>query len=121
MKIRSTVLLSTAPLSRRRRGRSVWAFVGFLALFLILLLMITKIYLPRALADFKGADERGRRLIGLHALLLMSVILVILGLSLIMIFRIGRYFFPGNRQKRVKTEYTDAWAESGKRMKTPED
>jgi quinol-cytochrome oxidoreductase complex cytochrome b subunit len=106
---------------RRRRGRSVWAFIGFLALFVILLVMVTKVYLLRALADFNGADERGRRLIGLHALLLMSVILAILGLSLMLIFRIGRYFFPGNREKLAKTTYTDAWEEAGKRMKPPEE
>ena len=106
---------------RRRRGRSVWAFVGFLALFCILLVMVTKVYLLRALADFNGADEKGRRLIGLHALLLMSVILAILGLSLMLIFRVGRYFFPRNREKLGKTEYTDAWSEAGKRIQTPKD
>jgi len=105
----------------RRGGRSIWAFVGFLALFCILLVMVTKVYLLRALADFNGADERGRRLIAVHALLMMAAILATLGLSWMLIFRIGRYFFPGKKEKRVKTEYTDAWEEAGKRMKTPEE
>ncbi len=104
-----------------RAGRSVWAFVGFLGLFCILLVLVTKVYLLRALADFHGADERGRKLIGLHALLLMSLLLVILGLSWVLIFRVGRYFFPSRYRKVEKTTYTDVWAEAGKRMKPPEE
>ena len=105
----------------RRRGKSVLPFVGFLSLFCLLLLMVTKLYLLRALNDFNGADERGRRLIALHALLLMSAVLVILGLSWMLIFRIGRYFFPNPKPPRVKTKYVNAWEEAGKRMKTPEE
>ncbi|MGD0464388.1 MAG: hypothetical protein ABSB74_18040 [Tepidisphaeraceae bacterium] len=99
----------------------MWAFVGFLGLFCILLVLVTRVYLLRALADFNGADERGRKLIALHALLLMSLLLVILGLSLILIFRIGRYFFPQRSKTPDKTKYTDAWAEAGKRMRPPEE
>jgi hypothetical protein len=95
--------------------------VGFLGLFCALLMLVTKVYLLRALADFNGADERGRKLIGLHATLLMLMVLVILGLSLVLIFRVGRYFFPDRYRKREKTNYTDAWAEAGKRMKPPEE
>ena|ERR1700722_1271930 len=105
----------------RHSGRSVWAFVGFLGLFCILLVLVTKLYLLRALTDFNGADERGRKIIGLHALLIMFLLLVILGLSLILIFRVGRYFFPQRYRKFEKTNYTDAWAEAGKRMKPPEE
>jgi uncharacterized BrkB/YihY/UPF0761 family membrane protein len=108
-------------MTTRHQGRSIWAFIGFLALSFFLLMMVTRVYLLRALADFHGADERGRRLIGAHALLLLSVILAILGLSWILIFRIGRYFFPQPREPLAKTKYTDAWSESGKRMKTPEE
>jgi quinol-cytochrome oxidoreductase complex cytochrome b subunit len=112
--------LTQIPAARRRAGRSVWAFVGFLALFCILIFLLSNFYLPQALSAFKVADERGRRLLALHALLLMCAILVILGLSLILFFRIGQYFFPRNRERLAKTQYTDAWAESAKRMKTPE-
>ena len=104
-----------------RQRATVWAFVGYLALFVILLLLVTKVYLLRALADVKGADPEGRKLLGAHALLLMSLILTILGISLILIFRIGRYFLPRTKVNEPKTKYTDAWAESVKRMKTPEE
>jgi hypothetical protein len=104
-----------------RSARSVWAFVGFLGLFCVLLVMVTRFYLLGALADFNGADERGRKLIAVHALLMLSVVLVILGLSWILIFRIGRYFFPGGGTREPKTKYTDAWTEAGKRMRPPEE
>jgi hypothetical protein len=104
-----------------RFGKSVWAFVGFLAMFCILLLLVTKVYLLPALAAFNAGDERERKLLGVHALLLMLAILVILGLSGILIFGIGRYFLPRKRQIEPKTTYTDAWTEAGKRLRGPED
>jgi hypothetical protein len=112
-------LFTCSPVSRS--ARSVWAFVGFLGLFYILLAMVTKFYLLGALADFHGADERGRKLIAAHALLMLSVVLVILGLSWLLIFRIGRYFFPRGGPREPKTKYTDAWSEAGKRMRPPEE
>jgi len=107
--------------ARRHEGKSVWPFVGFLALFCALLVLVTKLYLLRALADFNGADEKGKKVIGLHATLVMSLLLVILGCSMVLLFRIGRYFFPQRFKPRTKTKYTDAWTEAGKRMKTPEE
>lgn len=95
--------------------------MGFLALFVILLLLVTKVYLLPAMADAKGANAEGKKLLGAHALLLMSLVLTILGASLLLIFRIGRYFLPGARGNEPRTKYTDAWAESAKRMKTPEE
>jgi hypothetical protein len=103
-----------------RVGKSIWAFVGFLALFCLLLLLVTKVYLLPALAAFNAGDERERKLLGVHALLLMLAILVILGLSAILIFGIGRYFLPRKRQIEPKTKYTDAWTEAGKRINPPD-
>ncbi len=109
----------------QRLGRSIWAFVGFLALSYFLLAMLTKVYLLRALEDFKSADEAGKKLIGIHALLLMCAVLIVLGLCWMLIFRVGRYFFPGQGQQpdqgEPKTKYTDAWTEAGKRMRPPEE
>ena len=107
---------------RPHAGRSVWAFVSFLALFCLVLGLLTELYLPQALTAFKAADERGRRLLAVHALLLMCAVLAILALSWMMIFRVGRYFFPPRGgTKEAKTEYTDAWTEAGKRMRPPEE
>ena len=39
--------------------------------------------------------------------------------GLLIAFRIGRFFIPRPVAGRKKTEYVDAWAESGRRMGTP--
>ena len=108
-----------SPQLTRQSGRSVGPFIAFLVLFLILLLVVSHWYLLPALDAFNHADARGRRLLGLHALLLMSLLLVILILFLVILFRVSRYFFPGPPRPRIKTKYVDAWAEAGKRMPPP--
>jgi hypothetical protein len=94
-------------------------FIAFLALFVVLLVVVSHWYLLPALDDFNHADARGRRLLGLHALLLLSLLLVILILFLVILFRVSRYFFPGPSRPRTRTKYVDAWAEAGKRMPPP--
>jgi hypothetical protein len=103
----------------RHRGRSVWPFLGFMLISMGLIWVVTRIYLLKALTDFNTADAKGRRLIGLHALLVMSLVLVVLLGVLVVIFRVGRFFFPRPFVKRTSTQYTDAWAEAGKRMQPP--
>jgi hypothetical protein len=110
-------MMSRAP--ARQSGRSVGPFIAFLALFLILLLAVSHWYLLPALDASNHADARGRRLLGLHALLLMSLLLIILILFLVILFRMSRYFFPGPSRPRIKTKYVDAWTEAGKRMQPP--
>ena len=85
------------------------------------LLAVTKFHLLGALADFHRADERGRKLIAVYALLGTCAVLLILGLSWILIFRIRRYFFPPGGGREPKTKYTDAWSEAGKRLRPPEE
>jgi len=102
-----------------RPARSIAPFVAFLVLFAVLLVVVSHWYLLPALHDFNHADARGRRLLGLHALLLLSLLLVILFLFLVMLFRVGRYFLPGPFRPRTRTKYVDVWSEAGKRMQTP--
>ncbi len=98
--------------------RSVWPHFAFMGLFTILLIVVSHWYLIPALEAFSGADPKERRLLSLHALLLMSVLLILLGLFLVLIFRLGRSLLgPSGRGK--PTQYVDAWTESGKRLKTP--
>jgi uncharacterized BrkB/YihY/UPF0761 family membrane protein len=108
------------PISRRR-GRSVWPFVIFLGFFAILLTIVSRWYLLPALDAFNHADARGRKLLAVHALLVMSLVLFILVVSMILIFRVGRFFFPGPPRVKTITKYTDAWAEAGKRLETKKD
>jgi heme/copper-type cytochrome/quinol oxidase subunit 2 len=89
-----------------------------MGLFTILLVVVSRWYLIPALTAFSSADPQQRRLLSLHALLLMSVLLILLALFLILIYRLGRSILgPSGRGK--PTQYVDAWAESGKRLKPP--
>jgi uncharacterized BrkB/YihY/UPF0761 family membrane protein len=109
------------PQLLRHRGRSVFAYVGFLVVFVIILLIVSDGYLLPALRDYNKADTNARKILGTQALLVMSAVLVLLVLILSLIFRLGRHFFPGPTAPPTKTQYTDAWTESGKRMQPPKD
>jgi hypothetical protein len=80
-------------------------------------------YLFPALEVYLDAKQRGdkggARAISATAMILMGVLLFILFCGVLLTFRLGRLFFPRPRGPRTKTEYVDAWAESGRRMGTP--
>ncbi len=105
----------------RMRGASVWAFVAFLAMFGILLWIVSTWYLLPALDAFNHGDSHGKKILTAQAWLLMALVLMILGMMMIMLFKISRMFFPRPFVKREKTQYTDAWTEAGKRFKSPPD
>ena len=53
---------------------------------------------------------------------MLIVVLFVLFAGLVLTFRLGRFLFPRQPTARAKpTEYVDAWAEAGRRMKTPGD
>jgi hypothetical protein len=104
------------PRQFRRTGRSVLPFVFFLGFFAILLWVVSRWYLLPALDAFNHADARQRKLLAVHALMVMSLILVFLIVMMILMFRVGRFFFPGPPHVRTMTKYVDAWAEAGKRL-----
>ena len=105
--------------SPRYRGRTVWPFAAFLALFAGLLVLISNLYLIPALKAYANADARQRELLSMHALLLLCVVLILLGLFMILLFRFGRSFLRPPDRRPKPTQYVDAWTEAGKRLKTP--
>ena len=54
-------------------------------------------------------------------LLKFNLVLFILFVGLMMTFRIGRFFFPRSTPPPAKTQYVDAWAESGTRISVPDE
>ncbi|MEO6436758.1 MAG: hypothetical protein ABIP55_13500 [Tepidisphaeraceae bacterium] len=64
------------------------------------------------------SDAEKRSLVAWYRLLLF-VLLFILFAGIVLTFRFGRFFFPRPTEPRVPTVYTDAWAESAKRMQVP--
>jgi hypothetical protein len=108
----------TAPHLRRRNPvRAALPVVLFLVGFAAVLVAVCRLYLLPALRAAASADPQQRRQLGATAWLVMAVVLFVLFAGLLLTFRVGRFFFPRPAPPaRGRTEYVDAWAESGRRM-----
>jgi hypothetical protein len=100
----------------QRSGRSIAAVLGFLVLFAILVILVSKFYLIPGFIAAQHATHAHRRKMAAEALLLMCVMLMILLVGLLISFRISRFFFPPPTDARTRTKVVDAWAEAGKRI-----
>ena len=118
-------LMASDPLESdpRRRVRTPWAVLAFLAAFAVGIVFLSTYYLLPALEAFtqahRAGDQTGKKAISATSALLLSVILIILLAGLVLTFRVGRFFFPRQTPPRTRTKYVDIWAESGKRMEAP--
>ena len=109
-------MVTGRPITRPRAGRSIWAVLGFLTLFMGIVVMVSRWYLLPAIEAAQRATPDEKRALQAHALLLMALLLVILACGLLLSFGIGRFFFPRpTTQPPVRTRYVDAWAEAGRR------
>jgi hypothetical protein len=107
--------------SRFRPGRSPIAVLIYLVGFVALLVFVSWYYLFPALAATRGADPLQRKLLSAHAAMILALVLFILMAGLLMTFRISRFFRPRQAPRGKPTEYPDAWAESARRLKIPDD
>jgi hypothetical protein len=109
-------------LNRFRSGRIQWAALAFLLGFTALLLVICYGYLFPAMEAAKGATPTEKRGLVAYSRLLLVIILFVLFAGMLLTFRVGRFFFPRSLgTPRDKTHYPDAWAESAKRVKIPDE
>jgi len=99
-----------------RSGRSYWAVLAFLLLFAVLIITVSKYFLLPALPLVHGASHAEKVRLVAYSRLLLALVLLILVVSLILIFRPGRFFFPRRQSPREATKYIDMWAEAGRRM-----
>ena len=106
-------------LAVRRSGRIYWPTLAFLLGFAVLIYVISDWYLLPALDAARDANTVEKRSLAAHARLLLAVVLVILICGVLLTFRFGRFFLPGQRERGRPTKYVDAWAESANRMPTP--
>src|SRR5688572_23955690 len=104
---------------RLRPGRTYVAVVVYLLCFTVLLVVISKMYLLPAMEASRDATPQEKKQLAAFARLMLAVVLFVLFAGLLIAFRIGRFFIPRPVTGRKKTEYVDAWAESGRRMETP--
>jgi len=102
------------PVINRRLRRSIWATIAFLGGFAALITFISLYYLIPALEAANNADPAQRKALSAYSTLLMALVLVLLGIGIILVFRIRRFFLSSGSHE--KTKYVDAWAEAGKRL-----
>ena len=107
-----------SPVSRRS-GRILWATLAFMAGFAVLLAFISRWYLIPAMQAAQTAQGIEKRQLVAHSRLLLAIVLFILVAGLLLTFRFGRYFAPRLGEKQKPTQYSDAWAESAKRVSVP--
>lgn len=109
------------PHDYHRPWRTPWALIVYLLSYFALLIVLLHYYLIPTTRAFVRADARQRQLLSANSLLLLAIVLFILGVGLVLTFRIGRFFFPRPSERRVQTKYVDAWAEAGKRAEIESD
>ena len=95
--------------------------LAFLFGFAVLIVLVSHYYLLPAMEAAADATPREKRGLAAYSRLLLVVVLFILFAGLVITFGIGRMFLPRNRPPASKTQYVDAWAESAKRVKVPEE
>jgi len=99
------------------RWRTPWALIVFLLGYFVLLVVVSRYYLLPAFEVVHKATPAERKWLSASSALLLAVVLFIIGVGIVLMFRVSRFFFPRSIPTRAKpTEYVDAWAESAKRM-----
>jgi hypothetical protein len=100
-------------------GRIYWATLAFLLGFALLIVVISDWYLLPALDAARQAAPAERKTLAAHARLLLAIVLFILVAGILLTFRFGRFFLPRQRERNKPTQYSDAWAESARRVEVP--
>lgn len=99
-----------------RPARSYLPLIIFMAGFVFLMWFVADQFLVPGLEAAKDATPRQKRQLMAYSRLLMAIVLLVVCVSMLLLFRVRRFFFPPFPSKRQKTEYVDAWAEAGKRI-----
>jgi O-antigen/teichoic acid export membrane protein len=105
-----------------RPGRSILAAVAFLVSFSLLLLVVFyRFLIPAISAAAATTLPAHRRELRALSTLMLALLLVALVLGLILTFPLARMLFPRRTSPRARTQYPDAWTESARRLKLPEE
>jgi hypothetical protein len=99
-----------------RPGRIYVATVVFLLSFGVVIFLVSFNYLIPALEATRDATAVERKQLSATARLILAVILSFLFVLMLLVFRVGRFFLPRARERAAPTQYSDAWAESAKRL-----
>src|SRR5688572_19869978 len=74
--------------------RSHWAVLAFLIAFAIILVLVSYAYLFPAIEAASEAAPKEKKTLAAYSTLLLMVVLFVLGVLLVITFRVGRFFFP---------------------------
>ena len=99
-----------------RLGIAYVRVIVFLCAFAGLVIFVAYYYLFPAMEAAKKATGPQRRVLSAHARLVLALLLFVLLCGLMLTFRVGRFFVPRRQQRSKPTVYSDAWAESAKRL-----
>lgn len=102
-----------------RSGRILWPTLAFLTGFAVILIGVSHWYLIPALRASQTADPTQKRHLVAQSRLLLAILLFILIAGIVLTFRFGRLFVPRVGEKHKPTPYSDAWAESARRVRVP--
>src|SRR5262245_35680727 len=95
------------------RWRTPWGLLIFLVGYVVLLVVVSRYYLIPALNVVHEATAKEKKLLSASSALLLAVVLFIIGVGIVLTFRVSRFFFPRPSIAREKpTQYVDAWSES---------
>src|SRR5271170_3534139 len=97
-----------------RQARTYVRVIVYLLGFVVLLLVVWHSYLAPAIDAAQHADIKGKKTLQAVSQLMLALVLVYLLIGLILVFRVGRFFFPrpGPGPQRTKTKFVDAWTEA---------
>ena len=102
-----------------RDSRSMIGMVIFLVSSLIVLYLVSFKYLLPALRISQGLTDTGKQHLRAISALVLAVVLTMLIAFAVLAIRPGRFFLPRRQAPRSRTNYPDAWTESGKRLEVP--
>jgi hypothetical protein len=92
--------------------------IAFLVGSAILILVVSNYFLIPAMIASHDATAAQKRQLAAYSRLLLAIVLFIMIVGLLLLFRVRRFFFPGQgSRKQQKTPYVDAWEEAGRRVR----
>lgn len=106
---------------RHRLTRLLAASSAFMIGAAAVIWLAWRLYLLPAYIAWRDASPQQRNLLSASSMLLLALVLIVLLLLLLAAFGVRRFFFRSPLSGRSKTDYVDAWEESGRRMRQPQD
>lgn len=117
----SRIIVQMRPDMPSRDPRSMIGMIIFLVSSLVVLYLVSFRYLVPALKLTANLTDSGKLQLRAISSLVLAIVLTTLIAFALLAIRPGRFFLPRRQPPRTRTNYPDAWTESGKRLQVPGD